>query len=246
MRLKNKGEWVKLPKPILIKDLGMKFPTEKDKRKRRYGIYLCHCGSEFESRQDQIKEVSNCGCFRTRIRNEVKIGEKFGRLTVVKDLGTRKSASSEYRYRFVQVICECNSEIKFEANYSSLKQGLTQSCGCLHKERASESCRKVGKGNVKHGMEGTRMYGVWNGMRQRCNNPNHKHYKYYGGKGIKICEEWNDFSVFHEWSMENGYKEGLSIDRLDSEGDYEPSNCEWVTLSENVRRMHEKRASKNE
>ena len=83
---------------------------------------------------------------------------------------------------------------------------------------------------TNHGFSKTRLYGVWKGMKSRCYNEGHTSYKYYGGKGIKVCEQWeHDFMAFRTWSLNNGYKEGLSIDRIDSNKDYGPDNCRWVT-----------------
>ena len=85
------------------------------------------------------------------------------------------------------------------------------------------------KGNRKHGMRYTRLYSIWRSMRQRCSNPKAINYKNYGGKGILVCDEWNDFAVFKEWAMENGYNDLLTIDRIDTSRNYEPDNCRWVS-----------------
>ena len=86
---------------------------------------------------------------------------------------------------------------------------------------------------MTHHQSGTKLYDVWCAAKARCNNPKNKNYKHYGGRGIKVCDEWeNSFQAFYEWAMANGYKEGLSIDRIDNDGNYEPANCRWVTQEE--------------
>lgn len=90
---------------------------------------------------------------------------------------------------------------------------------------------------IKHGMNRTKIYSVYANIKYRCYNPNHPEFHNYGGKGIIVCNEWmgdNGFANFYEWALNNGYKEGLTIDRLNSDGNYEPSNCQWITRSENT------------
>lgn len=90
---------------------------------------------------------------------------------------------------------------------------------------------------MKHGLSETRLYKIWSNMKQRCYNENATSYNYYGEKGITICEEWlYDFQIFHDWAMENGYQDELTIDRIDSDKGYCPENCRWITLDENSRR----------
>lgn len=87
-------------------------------------------------------------------------------------------------------------------------------------------------GHLIHGLCSHPLYGVWQTMRQRCSNPKCRGYKWYGAKGIKVCEEWQSIENFYKWSIQNGYTIGLTIDRIDPAGDYEPNNCRWITISE--------------
>ena len=122
-------------------------------------------------------------------------------------------------------MCECgNLGVKRASNLIS---GNTQSCGCLQNELTIER-------TTKHGQSGTKLYLIWQLMRARSYNPKAISYKWYGAKGIKVCKEWlDDFMNFYNWAMSNGYKEGLTIDRIDNDGDYCPTNCQWLTISEN-------------
>ncbi|MCG2321552.1 hypothetical protein K4T56_06395 [Staphylococcus epidermidis] len=92
---------------------------------------------------------------------------------------------------------------------------------------------KVNHGRYKHGYSDSKLYRTWCNMKSRCNNERSKDYSRYGGRGIKVCEEWsNDFVAFHNWAINNGYKENLTIDRIDVNGYYEPNNCRWVSMKE--------------
>lgn len=223
----------------IIEDLGMRYPSDTSTRKRRYAKFRCHCGVEFIGRMDLISNTKSCGCARNQVRIEIPIGEIFDRLIIEEDLGIKEN---NYRERFVKAKCDCGNVLI--VSWSSIKKGNTKSCGCLHKERASESCREVGK-IQKHGMDGTKIYKIWCGMRHRCYIPTTTSFERYGGRGISVCKEWIDsFESFYDWAIKNGYKEGLSIDRIDNDGDYEPSNCQWLTLSQNTKKMHEDKKKK--
>ena len=156
----NKDSLLEIPKPILIEDLGMLYPTENSKSKYRFGLYKCgFCGTNF-------KAITN-----------------------------------------------------------DINNGNIKSCGCYNKRRASET-------HKTHGLRSTRLYSIWSKIKDRTLNSNCKDYNEYGGRGITICDDWkNDFKSFYDWSMSNGYEEnkGLSIDRIDNDENYEPSNCRWVT-----------------
>lgn len=113
------------------------------------------------------------------------------------------------------------------------KQHLNRSLAQMGKELLPETRQKIGEAVKKHGCYQTKLYGVWQALKQRCLNPNHKSYHRYGGRGILLYPEWFDFVDFRDWALINGYKEGLSIDRVNNNGDYEPRNCQWITRNEN-------------
>ena len=99
------------------------------------------------------------------------------------------------------------------------------------------SCQRTGnKQAYKHGGVGTRLYRIWQNMLNRCRNSNIPNYKYWGNKGVLVCEEWHSFEKFREWAIANGYTDELTIDRIDCNGNYEPNNCQWITLQENARK----------
>lgn len=148
--------------------------------------------------------------------DSVSIGDRFNRLTIIDKINTE----------YVRCKCDCGN-IK-DIRVYSLLDGSSQSCGCLQREKAS----KVGyKTLFKHGKTKTRLFKEWASMRQRCHNIADKKYKYYGGKGIKVCNEWSKFISFEKWALSNGYNDNLTIDRINFNGDYCPKNCRWVDMT---------------
>lgn len=157
-------------------------------------------------------------------RTEVKAGERYGRLTIVREV--EPTGSSHKRVRRFLRRCDCGNEIV--CRLPNLKSGTTKSCGCYRKFVASNrrDC---------HHLQNTRIYRIWCGMKRRCYNKHNEHFDRYGGRGIIVCNEWKtDFMNFYDWAMSNGYDDKLSIDRINNEGNYEPSNCRWTNQKQQV------------
>lgn len=151
-------------------------------------------------------------------------GQKFGRWTVVAEAEKDPSIISRSKRWLCQ--CECGTRRVVSAN--SLMSGRSLSCGCYH----SEIMRDVGATNATHGLSSSRLYAIFKHMNNRCSNPNDIRYEEYGGRGIRVCDEWASFGAFAEWALTHGYRDTLSIDRIDVNGDYCPDNCRWSTPKE--------------
>lgn len=157
------------------------------------------------------------------------IGQKFGRLTVIKRIGSNSHGQSIWLCK-----CDCGNE-KVIRGYC-LSNGHTQSCGCYNMELKKERSNLLIKNNTKHGMRNNILYDVWYAMVDRCTNPNSPPYKNYGGRGILVCDEWKDNpTCFIEWATSHGYKSGLQIDRINNELGYSPNNCRFVDRKTNCR-----------
>ena len=147
-------------------------------------------------------------------------GERFGYLVALRK-ESRDSKHGKVAYWLCR--CDCGNEKWISAN--NLTKGNTISCGCKQNEHLNHKPNPFKKDNP-------RLYSIWTGMKTRCFNPNSARYKDYGGRGITICDEWRTFDNFCLWALSNGYEDGLTIERLDNDKSYCPSNCTWITKSE--------------
>lgn len=196
---------------------------EKINHRSRW-LVKCECGSEFAVLQAELLKKNPIRMCRTCARKLVGekaikdlTGQKFGKWTVIR----RVIRENEKRIRYL-CKCECGAE--------HIVIGTTLTSG------ESTKCKKCGYKyaiHYTHNMYNTRLYTIWENMKSRCNRNTATGYKYYGGKGVEVCKEWQtDFMNFYNWAMKNGYSDNLSIDRIDVNGNYEPANCRWITMAE--------------
>lgn len=186
-------------------------------RERIQWLCKCDCGNTTKATTPSLRSgnKSSCGCLG---RSDI-IGKRFGKLTVVEYCGMKGDQS------LWKCLCDCGNERICQIQY--LRTSKNHSCGCVNPLE-------------KHGMSRSKIYHVWNGMKERCGNPNDKNYHNYGGRGITVCDEWlgeHGFENFYKWAVEAGYDESKSraeqsIDRINVNGNYEPNNCRWATQKE--------------
>ena len=148
-------------------------------------------------------------------------GLRFGRLVVIEQADDIIEASGRHRTAW-RCLCDCGKDVIVRGECLRSKSSPTRSCGCLsHDQKVLQ--------HMTHGQTYSKLYGIWCSIKSRCYNPNTKPYQNYGGRGITMCDEWkNSFESFSEWAVHNGYGDGLSIDRVDNDGNYCPDNCRWV------------------
>lgn len=198
----------------------------------------CDCGEIVVGRTANV-DKPNSGCRKCKIASGDRsqkmrtylLGKKFGRLTVTDYAG---------KNRFLQVMwkCKCDCGNETIVRSSSLISGDSQSCGCYSRDRFVSA-------NTTHGLHKHPLYAVWAAMRDRCYNENSDAYKYYGERGISVYPEWKeDFLPFYLWAIKNGYEYGLTIERINNNGNYEPGNCIWATQQEQVQNTRRTKLTK--
>lgn len=216
-----------------LKVIGINVPqtqATKEKYSKRLIIWDCECQKchtvclKTRTELLRVAQKGSSGCGHC---NGIDlVGQKFGRLTVLEDLGVL-----EYGKRYWKCVCDCGNVIPIL--HGNLISGNKQSCGCLHREQLIARNKRSGSRNGdSQNPKYARIYRIWNAMHHRCESTNDVHYKNYGGRGIKVCEEWNDWTTFRDWAINNGYDDELTIDRIDYDGNYTPLNCRWITQQE--------------
>jgi hypothetical protein len=190
---------------------------------RYYWLCKCDCGNEKVIAKSALinGSIVSCGCYHKesaakRRHEQAKdiTGMRFGKLTAIR----------QYKYENNRSywLCQCDCGKESIVDKRSLTGGFTKSCGCLNREVTRTR-------SITHGESSTRLYNIWVNMRRRCNSLK---FERYCKRGISVCNEWNTYEIFRDWALSNGYADNFTIDRIDNDKGYEPSNCRWVTAKE--------------
>ena len=190
-------------------------------------VCKCDCGNKTTATSHDLRygKKKSCGCSTNEDISKAKqkdvCGMRFGRLVAIERVGMNRHSQSIWK-------CKCDCGNYTNVTIGQLTSGATQSCGCWHRETFTRT---------SHNESNTPLYKIWCAMKDRCSRPRSTSYKWYGAKGITVCDEWgSDYETFRDWAMANGYIKGLSIDRINSDLGYSPENCRWLTRAENARR----------
>lgn len=203
----------------------------KNKKNENLWECTCKCGNKKIVPTNYLTgcKTKSCGCYNSKRYKDIKSGTRFGRLVVLKMVG-----KDLRNYKLYECICDCGKKVVVKG--ASLKCGHTKSCGYCNKYYCNYNLLK-GFYSVDK-----RLHGIYKNMIERCYNKNSISYKYYGAKGVRVCPEWlADEMRFFDFSYENGYNNENVLDRIDSNGDYCPQNCQWISRGENTLRMWFKR-----
>lgn len=231
-----------MPKPIDLtgKKFGRLTVIERAKNSadgRAKWRCICDCGNERIVYGKCLRNghTQSCGCLNKEVNSKRSLidrtGQHFGRLTVISRASDYVAPNGDHH---VMWLCQCSCGNTTIVDTGALVKGHTKSCGCLHRENLS-------RGNKTHGGCHDRLYKVYYNMKNRCLNANSQDYKYYGGRGITICNEWlKDYVAFRQWAYSSGYDKDAehgkcTLDRIDVNGNYEPNNCRWVDMATQCR-----------
>ena len=201
----------------------------------RFAHCKCDCGNYKDVFIGSLLDgqTTSCGCTWKICEDKDLIGKRFGKLTILEIV--RKRNKNGHLQKIARCICDCGKE-KDILIYDILKN-KTMSCGCYNVETTIQC-------STTHGLKGHPLYKVWCNIKGRCENPNVPGYVNYGGRGIKICEEWrNSAGEFINWCIDNGWRKDLSIDRINNDGNYEPSNCRFT--GRHIQAVNQRLSSRN-
>lgn len=213
----------------------------------RRWLCACDCGNQVVINRSTLKEGTNtsCGCKTKPI--EIKPGDRFNKLLILKQVENVREKTGHKRRAFL-CRCDCGNIVIIKGHDFNKNRKSCGHCGeskFKSEKRTNKQSIKAIKVKKPKRTENKRLYNIWAGMRYRCNSEKSRNFKYYGARGIKVCKEWDcseGYEKFFKWAMANGYKDNLSIDRINVDGNYCPENCRWADA---ITQARNRRNSKN-